>query len=259
MKYIYAFILVLTLMAASPANGQKFLEKPYREWSKEEAFKVTADSPWAVEYQSERGLDDQARLQQRREQADTRLSGSDRGNQGRPSVPIPVVMRLHSALPVRQAIVRLQQIGAGYDKMKREEQEKFDASTAKFLECAICRDYYVVTLGKWRDTSTVGISDGIFQTFKYEDLKGKVSLVNDRDERLEIVSFTPPKNSTDSAIFFFKRPVAEAPFFLRSDKEIRFLFSNDLRDNTSAYSKLIPRVFEFKISKILSADGKIQF
>lgn len=259
MKYI-PLITFLIALIGSPIYGQKFLQKSYKEWSREEALKIVSDSPWTTQYQSERGLDEAAIQQQRREQADTRLSGSDRGKQTRPDVPVPIIIRLHSGLPVRQAMVRLQQITAGYDKMTADDKAKFDESTAKFLSCAICRDFYVVTLTKWRDTSTVGISDGMFHSFSLDDLKGKVWLSNDKEERLELTEFTPPKNATDSAVLFFKRTDEKGvPFFSASDKEVRLMFGNELRDNTSAYSKLIPKVLEFKIGKMLTPDGKLEF
>ena len=260
MKFKYSLLFVLAAFIAAPVYGQKFLQKPYKEWSQDDAIKILKDSPWAIEYQSERLLDLAAKQQQQREQADTRLSGTDRGNQNRPSVPMPVRARLHSAGPIRQAMVRLQQIQAKYDKMSAEDQKKFDDSTAKFLECAICKDYYVITITKWKDTSTSGISDGIFQSFKLADLKGKVWLVNDKDEKLELTEFTAPKSNTDSAVLFFKRADDKgAPFFTPSDKQVRLMFATELRSNTSGYSDLIPRSFEFKVSKMLTPEGKLEF
>lgn len=258
MKLTHICILTLSLLVTSPVLGQKFLQKPYTEWSKEEAKKVISDFPWASEYQSERGLDVAAIAKQQREQADTRLTGSERGNQGVNSLPIPIVIRLHSALPVRQAMVRLQQLEIGYDKMKPEDKAKFDASRAGFLECKICKDYYVVTLTKYKDASTT-VNDGIFQSLKLADVKGKIWLENDKGERREITEFTPPKNETDSAIFFFKRTNdAGVPLFGPSDKLIKFMFSNELRDDKNSYSYLIPRLFEFKAAKMV-IDGKLEF
>ena len=257
-KLTHIFVLIIAVGALVPTFGQKYLQKPYTEWSKEEALKVYTDLPWANQYQSERGLDAAAIANQQREQRDTRLSGSERGNQGVVGAPVPIVVRLHSALPVRQAMVRLQQLDVGYDKMKAEEKSKFDASRAGFLECKICKDYYVVTLTKFKDKSS-SVNDGIFQSLKIEDLKGKVWLENDKGERRELTEFTPPKSETDSALFFFKRnDEAEKPFFTPSDKLIKFMFSNELRDNKNEYSGLIPRLFEFKASKMV-VDGKLEF
>ena len=89
--------------------------------------------------------------------------------------------------------------------MLDEQRANFDESTKKFLACAICQNYYVVTLTKFKDVSMSSVDDGIFQNLKYEDLKGKIWLVNDLNEKRELAQFTPPKGSGDSAVFFFKR------------------------------------------------------
>ena len=258
MKFTHIFVLVFALSLASSAFGQKFLQKPYTEWSREDAQKVLTAAPWSDQYQSERALDAAAIQQQQREQADTRLSGSERGNLGASATAVPINIRLFSALPVRQALVRLQQLEAGYDKMGVEEKALFDAGRAGFLECKICKDYYVVMLSKWKGKEAT-VSNGIFQTLKIEDLKGKIWLENDKGQRREITEFTPAKSEADASIFFFKRTDdAGNPLFTASDKAIKVMFSNELRDNKNEYSGLIPRLFEFKASKMV-IDGKLEF
>lgn len=258
MKFTHICVLVFALVSTLPVFGQKYLQKSYKEWNKEEVQKILTDFPWANEYQSERGLDANAQLRQAREQADTNISGSNRGNLGAQGVPPPVVVRLFSAMPIRQAFVRLQQIEVGYDKMNSDDKAKFDASKESFLECKICKDYYVVTLTKFKDAGT-SVNNGIFQTLKLSDIKGKIWLENDKGERRELTEFTPPKSEIDKATFFFKRTDETGkPFFTASDKLVKLMFSNDLRDDTSEYSLLIPRLFEFKVSKMV-VDGQLVF
>lgn len=259
MKYTYIIFFALSLFVRAPIYAQKNLQKPYQEWTLDETNRVLKNSAWASEYQSERGLVAADNIQQSIDRSNNNISGANRGNQGRSTVPVPIVIRLHSALPIRQGIVRLQQIGSKYEKMSDEDKKKFDDARVKFLECGICKGYYVVTLTKWRDTSDF-VTDGIFQALTFEDLKGKIWLTNDRDEKLELAQFTPPQKATESAIFFFKRPGANEPAFINpTDKRLLFVFANDLRDNKNEYSYLIPRSFEFKIPKMLNADGKIEF
>lgn len=251
---LFACVFCLSVAAFS----QKILEKPYQTWSKEEAMKVISNPPWSDQYQSSRGLAAVSQEQQSREQADTRLGGSERGSSSRNLAPPPVVIRLHSALPVRQAIVRLQQLQAGYDKMNAEQRAKFDESVKKFLDCATCQNYYIVTLTKFKDNSPGAVDDGIFQTLKPEDLKGKVWLVNDKNERRELAQFIPPKGAGESAIFYFKRTDEKGnPLLTPENKQLKFLFANELLDN-NAYSGLIPRSFDFKVSKLVIND-KVEF
>ena len=259
MKLAHILVFALALVFTSSAFGQKLLQKSYKEWNKDEVAKILKESGWALEYQSEEGLIAAQQEQQGRDSNDNNR-GSYRGNQGRVDIPAPITIRLHSALPIRQALVRMQQLGANYDKMNAEEKLKFDDQTAKFLECGICKQYYVITIAKWKDTST-SVSEGIFQTLTLDDLKGKIWLANDKDEKLELAQFTPPKGAADSAVFFFKRTNEKGmPFFTSSDKQVRFVFANELRSsNVNAYSKLIPKSFEFKVSKMLSPSGELEF
>lgn len=252
--------LILFLCVASlsvTVYGQKFLDKPYQKWSQEEALKIISEKPFADQYTG--GQNETAKEQQAREQADTRLGGSDRGSAGRSLGKPPVYVRLHSSLPVRQALVRLRQIAAGYDKMSGDDQKKFDGSTATLLSCSICNDYYVVTMIKAKDKSMGAVDNGLFQTMKMEDFKGKVWLVNDKGEKRELEQFTPSKGSGDTAIFFFKRADDKGSVLIMPDsKEFKFVFDRSLLDRHNPDSELLPPSFEFKVAKITIA-GKVEF
>ena len=91
-------------------------------------------------------------------------------------------MRLHSALPIRQALVRLRQIQAGYDKMDQKQRTDFDKATAGFLNCVICQKFYVVTLTRFVDSSRQSVEEGVFQRLGFEQLKDKMWLVNEKGD-----------------------------------------------------------------------------
>lgn len=260
MKINKLFLIALLFNFTVPALAQKYLEKPYTTWSKEEAMKVLSNSPWADQYQSEAGLAAVAQQQARRDQSDNRLGGSERGSSTRNLTPPPVVIRLQSALPIRQAVVRMQQLQSNYDRMSADDRARFDESAKNFLNCKLCQDYYIVTLTKFKDNSSgFGIDDGLFQTMKFDNLKGNVWLVNDKGEKRELVQFTPPKAAGDSAVFFFKRIDEKgAPLLTPETKSFKFVFSNDFLDNRNPYSPFVPRNFEFKVAKMV-ADNKVQF
>lgn len=178
---IFAFLITL----ACEASAQKINDKPYNKWSKDESIKIVTDSPWAKTYQSnEASSAASQRLVGREQSQSVNSGGSNPGSVARYLGPSPVAIRLFSAMPVRQALIRIQQIDAGYDKMKEVEKTSFDAGRAKFLECNICKDYYVVTLVKFPDSSGQSVEEGLFQGMTLDELKGNVKLVNDPgDER----------------------------------------------------------------------------
>lgn len=258
-KFILFVFLCCFASAAFGQNVEKVLKKPFQQWSQEEALKVISAKPFADQYQSTSASVALAQNQQQREAADNTPLGKERGRTDNIQGVLPVVIRLHSSLPVRQAQVRLRQIAAGYDKMNDEQRKKFDESQKIMLECAICKDYYVVTLLKFKDASATAIDTGIFQNMAFDYFKGKIWLMNDKDEKRELAQFTAPKKSGDPAIFYFKRTDDKGnPLLTTDSKSFKFMISNDLLDGDNQYSYLLPRSFEFSVSKLIF-DNKVEF
>jgi hypothetical protein len=250
----------LCCVAVSSSFAQKTAEKPYDKWSKEEAMRVLSDSSWAKTYQSTAGSASASAIQSAREQNQSVNSGgSNPRSVARNFGPPPVVLRLHSALPIRQALIRMQQLTAGYNKMDEKQKSQFDDSAKTFLACAICQNYYVVTLTQFPDPSGQSIEEGIFQRMALKDLKGNVWLENENGEKRELIQFTPPKGRGDSAVFFFARKDdKDSQFLTTQNKELKFVFKNDFLNSSNPYAGLVPRNFEFKVSKLM-LNGNVEF
>lgn len=258
-KYILPVLLCVFASVAFGQNVEKTLQKPYTSWSMDEAQKIISAKPFSDQYQSERALNAASQSGQLTGQSGNRITGTDSGRQGQGAGVVPIVVRLHSSLPVRQAQVRLRQIQANYDKMNDEQRKKFDESQKVMLDCAICKDYYVVTLLKFRDSSPGVVDTAIFQDMKLEDFKGLIWLANEKGEKRELVQFTAPKRAGEPAVFFFKRnDESGAPLLTTESKMLKIVFSNDLVENKNQYSYLLPRNFEFNVSKLI-LDNKVAF
>jgi hypothetical protein len=249
----FAWLICLTITI----SAQKVSEKPFQKWSKDEALRVLSDSSWARTYQSTEGAAGAAAQQIGREQNQSVYSGgSNPRSVARNFGPPPVVIRLHSALPIRQAMIRLQQLGAGYDKMDEKKKADFDAETKAFLGCGICQNYYVVTITQFPNATGPGVEEGIFQRMTLKDMKGNVWLENEKGEQRELVQFTPPKGRGDSAVFFFARKDDKGnPFLTSESKDFKFVFKNDFLTTNNPYAGLVPRNFEFKVSKMMVGDN----
>jgi hypothetical protein len=254
MKYSRILWIFGILILAGSTFGQKMLEKPHASWGKEETLRLYRDSAWAKPYQA--GAAAAAAGQVAREQRQSVNSGgSDPKSVARNFGPPPVTLRLHSALPMRKAIVRMRQIDAGYDKMSDADKAAFDASQKKFLDCAICKEYYVVTLTKDPDSSGATVEEGIFQGMTFEQLKGNVKLVNDKGEERELSQFNAPKGAQDMTVFYFKRTNdAGDPLFTPESKDLKFVFRSDFLDSKNRFAYLLPRTFEFKVSKMIFGE-----
>lgn len=261
-KTAYSVVIGL-LMLAGIVSGQKTWEKPIEKWSKGDALAVVMDSPWAVTYQSTVAASKAAEEQVARDSRDIAggVGGSkdDGGGNGRyagsmarDGGPPPVVVRLHSGYPIRQAISRGRQIAAGYDKMDEQRKKEFDVSTKGFLECAICKSYYVVSLTKLPDSTSQSVDEAMFQRFTLDDLKGNVWLVNDQGVKRELFQFTAPKKTGESAYLFFARQDESGKLLVTPEnKEFKLVFGNNFFVPSNPYAKFVPRTLAFKVSNLM--------
>ena len=225
-----ALIAVLTLFICSvgEAGENDWFKKPFKKWTKSEALQMLNDSPWA-------------RTQEVR-------------NSYGVSQPMDFkfTARLRSALPVRQALVRLKQIEARYDTMNEKERADFDAKTKGLLECPACANNYVVSLSS-RSENSPGW-DLVYRSYSHMTLtllEPNVFLGNERGERRQIIHFLQPRAAGEEALFFFPRFDANGrALFGIPDKKVLFYLNPQTADSV--------KNFEFEVSKLV-ADGQVMF
>src|SRR5688572_29627346 len=124
-------LLACLCLTAPSVIAQKVLEKPIEKWSQKDAMEILNNSAWAQTYQSTTGAAAASAADVARDQRDNRIVGSERGRTERSGGPPPIVIRLHSGLPIRLALTRLNQIAAGYEKMNDEAKAKFNESARR--------------------------------------------------------------------------------------------------------------------------------
>ena len=187
-------IVLFTMGLVVTTTAQKSIyNKPYEQWTLDEAWRILTNSPWA-----------------RIESESSRTSG----------VSYLLEVRLYSALPVRQAIVRRMQLTIPYDKISKEHKADYDAEVDGLLKCPECDKHYIVTLfSTVRDPMELRSSTNQFpplqmkevvdvvavlKRFPREELLRQISLTNDKGERRAAinVSFTAKRNEI---VFLFPR------------------------------------------------------
>src|SRR5262249_44635079 len=120
-KLLQALLFVHLLGLIGLAQSKDFwVKKDYRTWTDKECLKLLDDSPWANHYAFAQIYIDPLQT-----------NSTDRERQQNPSIEYKVQIR--SALPVRQALVRLSQINNKYDQMTEEGRKAFDQNAEKFL------------------------------------------------------------------------------------------------------------------------------
>jgi hypothetical protein len=258
--------LLLSLCAAAllvvPATGRApqddLSKKSFTTWSKAEAEAVLKESPWArpqtvkirIGFRSRRVAGAPLTTD---DSGSPAIASADLGGAEAP-IDFTFTLRLRSSRRVREALARLKQIEAGYDKMSATKRAAFDAQpkVKGLLDCPACADNYVLTLGA-KSTESPG-SDPVYQSFKgarIADLQRYVYIANERGERRVLVHFVPPKTPGEEAIFFFPRLDDKGqPLFTTASKELFFNLS-DMEVNSVAN-------FRVDISKLI-LDGEVDF
>lgn len=245
--------ILLRLIAAGSVTAQDVVStKPFQEWSKDEVNKILTDSLWAKT---------QATRIQGRSQGRSIAGQGARGvlarkdDLGGAEAPLDYrfTLRLHSALTVRQALARREQLKWNYDQRSEAERKVFDRQVREvLLDCAVCVDHFVLSVGFNSENSSG--NDVIYQWFGAATLpaiKGYIYIANERGERRELVAFIPPKAAGDDVFFIFPRLDEKGqPLLTATDKKLLFRMSDN---NAKSITN-----FNFDISKLM-VDGKVGF
>jgi len=246
-------LLSIVLVGAVCAQ-EKLPSKPFTQWSKGEAEGVLNDSAWAARQELRIKFDKERQSAAGSYSGVSAASAAQASTEVSSQVPVDFVftLRLRSAMPVRQALVRLRTLETDIEKMNQQQLAQFDKQTRGLLECPACTDNYVVTLSS-KSRNTPG-ADAVFTVFKggrLADLQRYIFIANERGERRPLIHFVPPKVPGDEATFFFPRLDDKgAPLLTADNKELLVNLSDNQPSSISN--------FKLDVSKLV-LNGKVEF
>lgn len=244
-------LMLIACASQSPAQDGA-TNKPFEQWSKDDVNKILTDSMWAKTQAIRIQRRSQVRSIAGQTESET-FSGKGELSSAEDPLDYRFTLRLHSALPVRQALVRREQLKWNYDKRSASERKAFDEQAQQMLlDCAVCADNYVLSVG-FSSTNSSG-NDMVYKWFSAATLpsiQGYIYLANERGERRDLAGFIPPKSPGDDVYFIFPRLDDKGqPLFTATDKKLRFFMSDN---NAKSITN-----FTLDISKLL-VDGKTAF
>lgn len=250
-------LAVSMLCFGARAAGQfEMPKKPFEQWSKDEANRLLSSSPWAQTKESRRPAPrtNQAVAGQNISGVSTTTT-ERQANLGGANIHLDLkyTLRLRSAMPLRQAMLRLKQLDAKYDRMGEKARAEFDAKNKGVLECPACAQNYVITMSA-KSENYPG-TDPVYEVLKSATLpaiKPYVYITNSRGMRRELVHFTAPKAAGEEAFFFFPRFDDDTgqPFIMPTDKTLHFHMGD------GSAGSLVN--FEFDVSQLM-LDGQVAF
>ena len=253
---------LLLVTSALGQGGEFWQRKDYRQWSQTECQRLLENSPWAKTHSLTQVVIES--LQSPRSPVITSdpaapdpsvgpvtSSTADRAREQRPEIKYSVQFR--SALPVRQAMVRLMQIAQKYDQMQPEQKLTIDQNAEQFLaksfpDTAVVfvsftsnvREYQLELSRHWQAQTT-------------ETLKNLVFLIGSNGERIPLVSYVWAGNGRDFQLVF-PRTYKDHPAAGPRDKAIQVEFIHP-RIRQQKESRVL---LEFKLEKMMM-QGELVF
>ncbi len=198
---ICVFLLLASSGLADPISPPK---KPIESATLEEAVAVLNKSAWA------------------RQQTYTRLVGGiGSGVFGEKELYSTFFVRFLSAPPIRQALLRLAELGSGYENLDEVKRRDL-AAVVRSLDRP-SENWIVVTVNfRSNDPDTERTMKQFFQSQTVETVKNRVYLSTLRHPNLSVVAYFPPRGDGLGARFVFPRRVDSEPVVTAEDKSVSF-------------------------------------
>ena len=135
---------------------------------------------------------------------------------------------------------------------------EFDVSAKKLLDCVPCQNYYVITITKAPNPSGQEVEEAIFEGMNLDQMKGNVTLRNEKGETRELIQFIAPQKRGDSAVLFFSKKDDKGSLLLsRDNKNLSIVFDSSFLKPTNRFAYLLPRKLDFEVSKITVKDNVV--
>ncbi len=232
-------LLSTTLVLASFSHclGQKGCQKPYTTWNEAHALKILTDSAWSKQmalgspaYASERearvegtdkgfSIGDDITLKD-----NTRGLDRGMGRAGEKEIIHAYTLRLFSALPVRQAFVRLFQIRNNYESMPKEQQQRLDVMFNQALTMDLSQRIVVTVSVESNDRElNMEVNRQLHQATT-SSLKPHTWLIADK-LRIPLEEYLPPSGDGAGAKLVFPRTIDGKPVVEPTTKELKLEFS----------------------------------
>ncbi len=224
--------ILFFLLGATYLPAQDSWPEPFEKWNRNQVSRMLSDSPWS-----------------QIQTLSTSLSGKNSGLQGEKEIFNKFTVRFFSALPVREAYVRMMQILNKYDEMAPEQRREFESRFKRALSLDVSDRVIVALEFASNDPDANREMKRFFETARTETIKQSVYLISQHLNRVELREYFPPSSDGTGAKFVFPRMLNGQPVIAAGDKEVRFEFEIPLIDRGGQSNR--PKLLvHFKVPKM---------
>jgi hypothetical protein len=245
--------LLLFFSAASPAFAQFWNKKSYRHWSASQCRKILTSSPWTK-------LDSFSATEMPNGAEGSLVPGRQ------PLMTITYRAQFFSALPVREADVRLAEIQAHYNRMSPAQKKSVNESAARYLarrfpQYTVIRVTYGTNVGAWQSELSMG-----WQLETTAKLRRSAYLVVD-GKTIRLARFQLAPRNQQAFFLFFPRKVNHEPILSANHKSLTLQVTNSNIHFSNSFGNGSPVgqpppagniQFEFNVKQMLF-HGKVAY
>ncbi len=259
-----SLLLAFALVALGAAqSGEFWQKKEYRHWSEKECRRLLEDSPWAarhtltqilIEPLQRPGID---RQEPNPASPDVRIPNpgrsddTGRAREARPEITYQAQFR--SALPIRQAQVRLEQIRVNYDQLRPELKRVADQRAENFLAVRFPETVVVRVLYG----SNVQLADRElarhWNTQTTDTLRNFVFLIGSGGEKVPLLNYRVAEGAAREFELVFPREHKGRPLVGPQDKLLQLEFRHPAVRGQKESLVLI----SFKVERMLFKEAVI--
>jgi len=226
-----AILIALMLMGAVFLVAEDFWENPFDKWSRDDVLKILGNSPWAASQTiTHAGLTKEG------------------GRSGENETYYKFTASFFSAMPIREAWVRMSRLRNNYDGMNAEQKQQFDARFNKPLtldfsnQIVVALDYS----SNPNDANFVRDIKNFLETATAETLKQNVYLITKGKGRVDLKEYYRPGQMIPAPAFVFPRTIDGKPIVAAEDKELRFQVGWVAGVNQQVYIDFKPQKMTYK-------------
>ncbi len=198
-------VIVCVLIGTVFLLARDFWEQPFDKWSRNDVLKMLNDSPWAAS-QTFTGV----------------IGTKDAGDHGEKEKYHKFTARFFSALPVREAYVRMYRLINKYDDMNAEQRRQFDARFNRPLNLDFSERVVVALEYATNDPDVSRELKAFLDAARTDTLKQSVYLITKGNGRIELKEYFTPSPDGSGAKFIFPRVIDGKAVVSAEDKELHF-------------------------------------
>ena len=203
MRKCAILLLPLLLVATYAADKQWWDNKPYEQWSAKECEKMMHESPWA------KTLTIRTPIMRQQNRGSGRTAGADNGT-GEREPEVIYTAQMRSAMPVRQAYVRMKEIQAHFDTMAPDAKQRAKQALDGYL--AQTFDDKIVILVEY-GSNIPEIDPSLAQFWQSRTLatvQNSAYLTDQSGQRVQPTAFVTGSGASREFQFVFPRDAAAA-------------------------------------------------